>query len=159
MFKRCKVSLLFITWCLITASHAQAVPVDTLKFGAFGKIAIYKPAGDPKAVILFVSGDGGWNSGVVDMARDFVAQGAMVAGIDILTYYRGLKTLSADCYYPAADFEELSMMLQKKYKIGPGMPFPGNKAVHERSEHRAADRIAKGRTWILGGFKLAAPVC
>ena len=71
----------------------------------------------PDAFVLFVSGDGGWNKGVVDMAKNIVAQGALVAGIDIQHYFKSIKSLKSKCYYPAGDFEELSLTIQKKYKF------------------------------------------
>ncbi|MGE5428481.1 MAG: AcvB/VirJ family lysyl-phosphatidylglycerol hydrolase [Methylococcaceae bacterium] len=99
-------------------SHAAcSSSVDTLRYGLFGKIVIYQPAATPSALVLFVSGDGGWNSGVVQMAGNLVVQGAMVAGINIKTYFKALNSLSSPCYYPAADFEEVSLMIQKKYKF------------------------------------------
>jgi type IV secretory pathway VirJ component len=107
-------SLLFL-FALI--NHDFAEQVDTIKFGVFGKVIIYKPASTPVDFVLFISGDGGWNLGVVDMAKNVVAQGAMVAGIDIQHYFRNIKNLKTNCYYPAGDFEELSLTLQKKYKF------------------------------------------
>lgn len=90
---------------------------DTLKIGAFGKVTLYKPKAEPKAFVLFVSGDGGWNSGVVDMAKSIADQGALVAGIDIQHYFKEIKKEKSKCYYPAGDFEELSLMLQKRLKM------------------------------------------
>ncbi|MFB9109991.1 AcvB/VirJ family lysyl-phosphatidylglycerol hydrolase [Flavobacterium gyeonganense] len=90
---------------------------DTIKVGAFGKITIYRPKITPNAVVLFVSGDGGWNSGVVEMAKNIVNQGALVAGIDIQHYFKEIKKEKSKCYYPAGDFEELSMILQKKVQM------------------------------------------
>jgi type IV secretory pathway VirJ component len=78
---------------------------------------VYMPASAPDAFVLFVSGDGGWNKGVVDMAKNIVAQDAMVVGIDIQHYLKSIKSQKVKCYYPAGDFEELSLTLQKKYKI------------------------------------------
>ena len=37
-----------------------AVNPEYINYGAFGKLTIYKPGSDPKSVVLFVSGDGGW---------------------------------------------------------------------------------------------------
>jgi len=95
-----------------------ASTVDTLFFGAFGKVAIYHPVHIPEAFVLFISGDGGWNKGVVDMTNNIVVQGAMVAGINILTYMKNIKSSKSKCYYPAADLEEISLTIQKKYKFG-----------------------------------------
>ncbi|MGE5394539.1 MAG: AcvB/VirJ family lysyl-phosphatidylglycerol hydrolase [Candidatus Saccharibacteria bacterium] len=102
---------------MIFSLTACSSSVDTLRYGVFGKIVIYKPAATPKALVLFVSGDGGWNSGVVQMAGNLVVQGAMVAGINIKSYLKALNSLSSSCYYPAADFEDASLMIQKKYKF------------------------------------------
>ncbi|WP_264526327.1 AcvB/VirJ family lysyl-phosphatidylglycerol hydrolase [Flavobacterium sp. N502536] len=101
----------------IFSTPAFAVTADTIRVGAFGKVTIYKPKTVPTAVVLFVSGDGGWNSGVVEMAKNIADQGAVVAGIDIQHYFKEIKKQKAKCYYPAGDFEELSLLLQKKIRI------------------------------------------
>ncbi|MDQ6480204.1 AcvB/VirJ family lysyl-phosphatidylglycerol hydrolase [Dyadobacter sp. LHD-138] len=100
---------------VLLANRACAHVVDSLEFGVFGKIKVYQPATPPKQLVLFVSGDGGWNSGVVDMALSFVDLNATVIGIDIRSYLGNLSKTKAACYYPAADFENLSKFIQKKY--------------------------------------------
>ncbi|HEY3369284.1 MAG TPA: AcvB/VirJ family lysyl-phosphatidylglycerol hydrolase [Prolixibacteraceae bacterium] len=115
--QRIKV-LVFLICLLSFGNYSTGAPsVDTLSYGLFGKMVIYKPAGDPSSVVLFVSGDGGWNMGVVEMSLRLVEQGALVAGINIVQYFKRLKDTSEKCYYPAADFEDVSLMLQKKYKL------------------------------------------
>ena len=96
---------------------SEAMPVDTISYGAFGKVVIYHPENIPDSFVLFVSGDGGWNKAVNDMASKIVKQGALVAGIDIKHYFKKIKSLKSRCYYPAGDFEEMSMSIQKKYKF------------------------------------------
>ncbi len=86
----------------------------TAQFGRFGKIALYHPTPNPAHVVLFVSGDGGWNLGVVDMARELAALDALVVGVDITYYLKQLERSSEPCVYPAADFELLSKYVQKK---------------------------------------------
>lgn len=108
----------FLIIVLIIFNHsAHADSVDTLKYGNFGKVTIYKPNTIPNSVVLFVSGDGGWNAGVVEMTQKLVQQGALVAGINIKLYFKKLNATSSKCFYPAGDFEEMSLMLQKKYKL------------------------------------------
>jgi type IV secretory pathway VirJ component len=102
---------------LILGLKLNATPVDSMYYGAFGKVTIYLPANVPDAVVLFVSGDGGWNKGVVDMAKNIVTQSALVAGIDIRHYFKSIKSMKSKCHYPAGDFEELSLTIQKKYKL------------------------------------------
>jgi type IV secretory pathway VirJ component len=92
--------------------------IDTLRSGSFGRVTIYKPASTPVAFVIFISGDGGWDfGGVLEMAKQIVDQGAIVVGIDIRDYFKKIKSQKVKCYYPAGDFEELSLSLQKKYKF------------------------------------------
>lgn len=102
---------------LMLAGTSDATVIDSMNYGVFGKISIYRPAKDPEAVVLFVSGDGGWNKGVVDMAANLSTQGALVVGINIQSYFRNIKSSKVKCYYPASDFETLSLTIQKKYKL------------------------------------------
>lgn len=74
---------------------------------------VYQQSAKPSRVVLFVSGDGGWNKGVVDMARELAGLDALVAGVDITHYLAQLGASSEKCVYPAADFEALSQAVQK----------------------------------------------
>ncbi len=107
------ILLLFLMW------HGGAIYAqkDSVNFGIFGNVYLYHPSQQPKSAVLFVSGDGGWNLGVVEMARILSKEGALVAGIDIQRYYRNMRKQKANCYYPAADFESLSLFLQKELKL------------------------------------------
>ena len=87
---------------------------DAERFGRFGALALYRESPQPSQVVLFVSGDGGWNQGVVDMAKALASLDALVVGIDIRTYLAALRKSDEKCLYPAADFEALSQYLQKK---------------------------------------------
>ncbi|MEJ2901464.1 AcvB/VirJ family lysyl-phosphatidylglycerol hydrolase [Pedobacter panaciterrae] len=113
--KRC-VALCFMLICLwITKSVAGEI--DSVTYKKFGLITVYHPTGTPTSVALFVSGDGGWKNGVINMAKNIANQGALVLGIDGKRYGNYLSKESAQCLYPAADFEELSLFIQKKYKL------------------------------------------
>jgi len=108
------VVLIFnVFWMLSVASGIRGEET-TAQFGRFGKIALYHPSAHPAHVVLFVSGDGGWNLGVVDMARELAALDALVVGVDITYYLKQLEGSSEPCVYPAADFELLSKYVQKK---------------------------------------------
>src|SRR5512139_2393847 len=93
---------------------ASGIAESSVEFGRFGKVALYSPQGEPSHVVLFISGDGGWNLGVVDMARELASLDALVIGIDIVHYLKELEASSEKCSYPAADFESLSKFVQKK---------------------------------------------
>jgi type IV secretory pathway VirJ component len=108
---------IFVSGFILLSIHLFAAKHDTISFGEFGKIVMYIPDHNPKSLVLFVSGDGGWEPKTAIMAENIVVMDALVAGIDILKYYKNLKRSAEKCYYPSGDLEELSIMLQKKYKI------------------------------------------
>jgi type IV secretory pathway VirJ component len=87
---------------------------EQLQFGRFGTVTLYRQTPEPHAVALFVSGDGGWKEGVVDMARTASSLDMLVIGIDIRTYLKALHGATEECTYPAADFEALSQFVQKQ---------------------------------------------
>ena len=109
--------LFIISLVLIVPLASNAGNTDSLIYGSFGKVYIYKPAKTPDAIVMFVSGDGGWNQLPIKIGQQIVAQGAMVIGINIHNFMVNKMAKHEKCYYPAGDFEELSLYLQKKYKF------------------------------------------
>jgi type IV secretory pathway VirJ component len=95
---------------LLIAAPAASTE-ETFTFSLFGTVHVYAPPGTPAQVVLFVSGDGGWNLGVVPMARRLQSEGALVVGIDIRTFLASLERSGA-CAYPAGSLEELSRAVQ-----------------------------------------------
>lgn len=93
---------------------APARPSTSWSFGRFGEVTIYRPVGPPRAVVLFLSGDGGWNDVVVEMAGYLVDEGAIVAGLDTPRYLAALGAAGGNCVSLAADFEQLSHSLQRQ---------------------------------------------
>jgi type IV secretory pathway VirJ component len=104
---------LVLSLVLFPGITAMAVE-ETLQYGRFGKLTLYRNSSQPSHVVLFVSGDGGWNLGVVDMAQSLAGLDALVVGIDITHYLKELDRAEEKCTYPAADFENLSKFVQKK---------------------------------------------
>lgn len=92
---------------------AAPPPVETLTYGRFGKLAIYRRAPHPGRVALFFSGDGGWNQGVMDMAAILADMDTLVVGISTPEYVRRINAARETCTYAAADFELLSKYVQK----------------------------------------------
>lgn len=96
------------------ATAPAAAPGDTLKYGRFGTVTLYRTSPHPKHVVLFLSGDGGWNLGVVDMARTLASLGSLVVGIDFPAFEKKMEATKEACHYPASDLELLSKYVQKK---------------------------------------------
>ncbi|MFH1573643.1 MAG: virulence factor family protein, partial [Acidobacteriota bacterium] len=70
-----KLALAFI---VVTGASGAPAGEETLSFGRFGTVHLYRQSLRPSHVALFVSGDGGWNQGVVDMARELAGLDALV---------------------------------------------------------------------------------
>lgn len=96
-------------------SCAPAVAAGSLDYPGLGTVAIEQPRGDPQHVVIFLSGDGGWNKGVVDMARHLVDEGALVAGVDVTQMERQARDSHAACVGSAGMLEGLSHFVQQKY--------------------------------------------
>jgi type IV secretory pathway VirJ component len=103
------LALLGLTYSMALAAE------DSFEFGRFGIVHTYSQSPQPKNVVLFVSGDGGWNLGVIDMARSLSSLDALVVGINITHYLKQLESSGEVCSFPASDFELLSKYVQKKY--------------------------------------------
>jgi type IV secretory pathway VirJ component len=112
---------------LLLASALVAAPQTptedpTLHFGRFGTVSIYRPAASPTSVALFFSGDGGWNEGVVEMARAAAASGTLVLGVDTPRYLKAMDARGDRCSYFAADAEALSQYAQKSLGLARYQP-------------------------------------
>jgi hypothetical protein len=112
--KRSLLVFLVLMVSMVTVTRAEET---FLEYGRFGKVSLYQGSPQPAHVVLFVSGDGGWNLGVVDMARELATLNALVVGVDIIHFLRELEKTGDSCLNPAADFEMLSTFVQKKLKF------------------------------------------
>ena len=101
----------------LLAASCAAQAADTLSHGRFSKITVYQPKGTPNGLVLFLSGDGGWNAGVVSMAQSLADQGALVAGLDTPAFFKSLDKDPNDCVFPDGDLENLSHFIQAYYKL------------------------------------------
>ena len=107
----CLVALALALLAQPTAHGGERV----LDYGApFGPVALYLPEGEPRAVVLFFSGDGGWNLGVVDMARELAGKGAVVAGVDVRRYLAAIGGAHGHCRSLAGDLESLAHRVQRE---------------------------------------------
>src|SRR5260370_31409156 len=101
----------WILWCACTFGTAAAAPAEVFDYGRFGPVSVYRGGAEPRDVVLFLSGDGGWNLGVISMAERLEAKGAVVAGIDIRHYLAQLEKSPDKSVSPPAGFEKFDRYL------------------------------------------------
>jgi type IV secretory pathway VirJ component len=141
-------------------------PDDVFDYGRFGTVSVYRGHGEPRDVVLFLSGDGGWNLGVISMAKKLVDKGAIVAGIDIRHYLAQLEAAPGQCVSPADDLDKLSHELQsklglKRYLEPTLVGYSSGATLVYATMGEAADGVFKGALSL--GFcpdlDLKKPVC
>ncbi len=103
-------------FCLLL-SFSGTARADTLSHGRFKTVQVYRPAGEVKHVVLFLSGDGGWTRGLAGMATSMVADGSLVIGIDVPELFAALEADGGTCVFPDGDLENLSHWVQAYYKL------------------------------------------
>ncbi|MBU7574992.1 MAG: virulence factor family protein [Hydrogenophaga sp.] len=117
-----KMKTSIITACLLAVlaspatARAQAstpvAPVETLSHGNFKNLSLYRPPGEAKSFVLFLSGEGGWTPALAAQAQALAGQGALVAGIHTPRLLAALTKDGGDCLLPDGDLENLSHFLQ-----------------------------------------------
>src|SRR4030095_1924263 len=103
-------------WLLLLLWGAQC-GAETRSHGRFETLAIYRPGGEVQRVVLFLSGEQGWNEQLSRSAQLLASQGALVAGIDSRALFANLEEDGAQCVYPDGDLENLSHFLQAYYRL------------------------------------------
>lgn len=90
----CRHVLSLVIVLLPWNSTSQAAPPleETLQFGNFGDVHIYRSSEQPKHVVLLVSGDGGWASIDKSLAAALAADGIPGVGLDSLHYFWTRRT-------------------------------------------------------------------
>lgn len=79
----------------------EEVGVDASSFRSQGlDVSAYRPHGPVRGVAIFLSGDGGWNLGVVDMAKAVAARGVAVVGLSVPAFQKQLEKGAGSCVNP-----------------------------------------------------------
>ena len=109
--------LLTVLAIAISVTGYPAIVKDSLKVEKFGLVHLYVPDTKIKTVTIMISGDGGWKYGVLGFSEHFAAKGSLVIGVDILAYYKELRSRTDDCYHIENDFIMLSTDVEEKLKL------------------------------------------
>jgi type IV secretory pathway VirJ component len=116
-----KATVSAVLLALALVSPAAAVE-ETFTLEPFGKVTLYHQTARPAHVALFISGDGGWKLGVVDMARELAGMDAAVAGVDITHYMKASTADPEKCWDPGSDFAELGRAVEKRLGYSAHVP-------------------------------------
>lgn len=110
--------MLPIVFAVASFATVPAVREERIQLPGFGTVEAYRPepVEGARGVVLFVSGDGGWNLGVVDMARR-IAPRAIVAGISMPAWQKRVEAAAGRCWYPAGELETAAQALEKRYRL------------------------------------------
>ncbi len=110
----------------LLASAVSAAPTPApagtaeqkIRVPLFGEVSVYRPEPIERArgVILFVSGDGGWNLGVVDMARRSSPH-AIVVGLSMRAWQKAAEASPGRCWYPAGELESVAQAVEKTFHL------------------------------------------
>jgi type IV secretory pathway VirJ component len=122
MIHSAKKILFVCFFFLCTAAPLPAVE-ETVAFGRTGTAHLYYRSSRPAHVGIFLSGDGGWKLGVIDMSRELAAtQDVLIIGVDTVSYLKTLD-LSADrCSYVVDDFTGLADFVEKRLNYSRHVP-------------------------------------
>ncbi|OLC53635.1 MAG: hypothetical protein AUH92_05565 [Acidobacteria bacterium 13_1_40CM_4_69_4] len=100
------------------AAVSPAIEERTLRLPIVGEATVYVPPAPTDRAILFLSGDGGWSKGVLDMARRAaVGASAVVAGVPCPRLREAARASRGPCWYPAGDLEVIGQALEKQLRF------------------------------------------
>ncbi|MCM8729883.1 AcvB/VirJ family lysyl-phosphatidylglycerol hydrolase [Hephaestia sp. GCM10023244] len=77
-----------------------------------GPATTYLPKGPVRGVAVFLSGDGGWNLGVIDMAKALTQQGVVVTGLSTPKLLKALEADKASCIDPNVALTSLALTVE-----------------------------------------------
>jgi type IV secretory pathway VirJ component len=110
LLSACLLVLALLTVWALPAAAAE----ETMTLEPFGTVTLYHETARPAHVAIFISGDGGWKLGVVDMARELMGMDALIAGVDIRHYMKAAANQPDHCFDPSGDFAGLGRAIEKK---------------------------------------------
>ncbi|MFL6263843.1 MAG: AcvB/VirJ family lysyl-phosphatidylglycerol hydrolase [Thermoanaerobaculia bacterium] len=112
MARRFSIFCLLLGLLPAVAGAAQG----SFKLGRFGTVSYVGPEGEPKRVVLLLSGDQGTGEREAAMAKELAAAGSLVFQVDTPHYFSTAGN-GQGRLYPAVNFEVLSQAGQKEAEV------------------------------------------
>ncbi|MCB1771931.1 MAG: virulence factor family protein [Candidatus Competibacteraceae bacterium] len=114
---------LYLTVVLLAMPSAQAdMAEETLDHPIFGRLTVYHATDEPKGIVLFTSGAGGWNADLTAVARNIADLDYVVAGIDLGRYLARLDQTETSCVDVSTDLERLNQWMEERYPLATRLP-------------------------------------
>jgi type IV secretory pathway VirJ component len=113
------IARVMIASCFLPAGAALA---QTTAPTPYGEVTIYKPAGRIASVALFLSGDGGWEQGVIPMATKLTEENALVVGVNTPKFLNYLDEREGACTDPAGELVKLAQNVMSSYEVAKDDP-------------------------------------
>ena len=85
--------------------------------GRLGMVSLVRPQRNPGAMIFLFSDLDGWNASYNAVAWRLAGAGAVVVGVDLPEYLRGLAANPDGCHYVIAEIEDMSERLQRDLRF------------------------------------------
>lgn len=104
------------------APWAGGAAAEDFSAGAITAPVVSFPSGTAKATVLLVSDAAGWGETETGIAADLTAAGAIVVGVDLLSWRAGLAPEARKCLYLVADLEAISHAVQRQAKLDSYLP-------------------------------------
>jgi type IV secretory pathway VirJ component len=102
----------FAAVCMTLFCAIAGANPTRLSHGRFKELLVYAPPAQATNLVLFLSGDGGWDASASGYAEALASQGAMVVGIDLKAFNAVLDADGGQCVFPDGDLENLSHFVQ-----------------------------------------------
>lgn len=109
---RCLHRAVCLCLALALGGPMAAMAQEKISHGHFRDVLLYRPLGEAKSFVLFLSGEEGWTPALAARAQALAGQGALVAGVHTPRMLAAVEKASGDCLLPDGDLENLSHFLQ-----------------------------------------------
>jgi type IV secretory pathway VirJ component len=91
----------------------DSITVTPTAAGRMGTVRLFRPRQPSSGFVFLFSDSSGWNDGLESAARSLAARDAVVFGVDLAAYRRGLAASDDGCHYVIAEMEDASERLQR----------------------------------------------
>ncbi|MCM2476573.1 virulence factor family protein [Rhizobium sp. CG5] len=108
--RRLSAALLAALWLLGTSAVAPATELQT---ASLPTDRLIRPSGDIAGLVVLLSDAAGWSPAEEAASQALAAEGALVIGVDLPSYYAALRRETRDCLYLIADVEKLSKEIHR----------------------------------------------